>query len=336
MASIRLRNGSWVADIRRKGHKSISKSFTTKAAAERWAREVESKIDALQFNDDRSLAFITLEQLIDRYVEEIGSITPFRRNKSAVLMYWKTQFGHMKLSDLNSDFLTSWVMNRIKKVKGVTAAVDLAYLGKVLMTAKELWRLPVDPYITTKARSNLKYVGVSAKSRERDRRPTIREIDDICLYFTTKVRQQVPMEPLILFAIASAMRLGEIVNLRWADLNIADRTIIIRDRKHPTEKLGNDQEVPLLGQAFDIVMSMPRIDERIFPINKETPSSLFPRACKALGIEDLRFHDLRHEGISRLFEQGYTIEQVALISGHRSWNMLSRYVQLRAKDLHRA
>lgn len=335
MASIRLRNGSWVADIRRKGHKSISKSFGTKGAAEKWAREIETQIDALQFKDARSLAHVTLGQLIDRYVEEIGAIKPFRRNKADVLRVWKIRYGEKPMSELTGDLLIEWARARAQKVKGPTISVELAFLGVVLTTAKELWRMPVDPSVVQTARTSLHYLGVRTKSKERERRPTTKEIDDICLYFTTKVRQKVPMEPLILFAIETAMRLGEILNLKWIDLNEQDRTIIIRDRKHPTEKQGNDQEVPLLGDAFKIIKSMPRSDDRIFPIAIGTPSSLFPRACKELGIVDLRFHDLRHEGVSRLFEKGYSIEQVALVSGHRSWKMLSRYVQLRAKDLHR-
>jgi integrase len=195
--------------------------------------------------------------------------------------------------------------------------------------------LPVDDTITSTARRSLKYLGVSAKSKHRERRPTTKEIDDICLFFTTKRRQKVPMEDLILFAIETAMRLGEILRLRWEDINHDDKTIIIRDRKHPTEKEGNDQEVPLLGTAYEIVMRQKKTDERIFPITEGTPSSLFPRACKELGIVDLRFHDLRHEGVSRFFEQKYSIEQVALLSGHRDWKMLARYTQVKAKDLHR-
>ncbi|MGT2493162.1 tyrosine-type recombinase/integrase [Cupriavidus basilensis] len=71
------------------------------------------------------------------------------------------------------------------------------------------------------------------------------------------------------------------------------------------------------------------------PYGAPTFSSLFPRACNALGIVDLRFHDLRHEGVSRLFEAGYSIEQVALISGHKDWKQLQRYTQIKAKNLHR-
>jgi site-specific recombinase XerD len=70
-------------------------------------------------------------------------------------------------------------------------------------------------------------------------------------------------------------------------------------------------------------------------VKVETITTIFPRAKNALGIEDLHFHDLRHEGVSRLFEQGYQIHEVALMSGHRDWKMLARYTQLKAKDLHR-
>jgi integrase len=337
VASIRQRNGAWVADIRRKGHKSISKSFRTKGLAQEWARSIESQIDSLQFKDARGLAHIKLSALIDRYTEEIGGIKPFRRNKADVLRKWRLTHGNLSMSALTDDALIAYVQERLKSVSGTTIAIELAYLGGILKTARELWRLPVDAAVTTAARASLKYMGVSAKSKERDRRPTQKEIDDLCLHFTTKVRQKVPMEDLILFAIETAMRLGEILRLKWGDINHTDRTIIIRDRKHPTEKEGNDQEVPLLGAAYAIVMRQAKKedDDRIFPIAEGTPSSLFPRACKALGIIDLRFHDLRHEGVSRLFEKGYSIEQVSLVSGHRDWKMLSRYVQLRAKDLHR-
>jgi integrase len=335
MAYIRQLKGSWVAAIRRKGHKSISKSFPTKGRAVEWARGVEAQMDARQFKDARGLSDITFGQLIERYTEEIGGIKPFGRCKADVLRRLAIHLGHVAMSEMTTDRIMDYVRPRAKEVSGVTLAVEITYMAVVLRAAKELWDLPVDTSVTGAVRSKLKFLGVSTKSIERDRRPTQREIDDICLYFTTKVRQKVPMEDLILFAIETAMRLGEILALRWEDINHADKTITIRNRKHPTEKQGNDQEVPLLGDAYKIACRQPKIDDRIFPYADGTPSTLFPRACKALKIDDLRFHDLRHEGVSRLFERGYTIEQVSLISGHRDWKMLARYVQLRAKDLHR-
>ena len=75
--------------------------------------------------------------------------------------------------------------------------------------------------------------------------------------------------------------------------------------------------------------SMPRRDERIFPYSTDAISAAFTRACKVLGIDDLHSYDLRHEGVSRLFETGRAIPQVATVSGHRSWHSLKRYSHLR-------
>jgi len=337
MASIRKREGSWVAEIRRTGHKSVSKSFPTKSLASEWARKLESEMDASQYRDSRSLNSITFGDLIDRYTEEIGAVRPFGKNKAAVLKAVKAALGTVPLSALTADRLGKYVdARRTGGAGGVTVGIDLTYIGGILKTASAIWKMPVNQTAVSDARARLAHLGVSTKSRERTRRPTASEIEQLCEHFRAKgSRQRVPMVDVIQFAVATAMRLGEIIGLKWADLNEADRTIIIRDRKHPTEKEGNDQEVPLLGNAFDIVLRQSRVGERIFPITEGTVSTLFPRACNKLGIDDLKFHDLRHEGVSRLFELGYSIEQVALVSGHRDWKMLARYTQIRAKDLHR-
>jgi integrase len=99
--------------------------------------------------------------------------------------------------------------------------------------------------------------------------------------------------------------------------------------KHPGDKKGNNVYCELPAEALAIIKSIPRDDERIFPRSTDAISAAFTRACKILGIEDLRFHDLRHEGISRLFEMGRTIPQVAAVSGHRSWTSLKRYAHIR-------
>jgi len=109
--------------------------------------------------------------------------------------------------------------------------------------------------------------------------------------------------------------------------------ILVRDMKHPGDKKGNNVYCELTPEALAIVKSMPRDEERIFPHSTDAISAAFTRACRILGIEDLRFHDLRHEGISRLFEMGRTIPQVAAVSGHRSWTSLKRYTHIRqSKD----
>ena len=336
MASVIKVGGKWRAQVRRKGFPTETRSFDVKAQAAAWAAKIEADMMALKHHDTRIIANLTIADLIDRYSDEVGKVKAFGKNKRSVLAILRAKLGSKTVPHLTVDVLMHYIRERHEGgAGGVTIAIDLSYIGSLLKAARDLWRLPVDLSAVASARANLQYLGLSVKSKERERRPEGDEIERICAHFKAKKRQKVPIVEVIPFAIATAMRLGEIIGLKWADVNETDRTVIIRNRKHPTEKMGNDQVVPLLGEAFTIAMRQPRTDERIFPITEGTISTIFPRSCKELGIIDLTFHDLRHDGISRLFEQGYTIEQVMLVSGHRDPKMLMRYVQLRAKDLHR-
>ncbi len=122
---------------------------------------------------------------------------------------------------------------------------------------------------------------------------------------------------------------SEIVRLRWEDFNHQDRTILIRDRKDPQRKLGNNQIVPLLGRSCDIVCAQTKAGELIFPLNGKSWSSIFPRACSDLGIHDRNLYDLRHEGISRLVESGkYSIPEVMLVAGHKDSKQMMCHLQL--------
>jgi integrase len=121
------------------------------------------------------------------------------------------------------------------------------------------------------------------------------------------------------------MRIGEVCAIRWEDLHEEHKTVIVRDRKDPRKKIGNHMKVPLLGGALDIIQRQLKIDDpRIFPFNARSVTAGYRRARKALGIDDLRYHDLRREGASRLFEQGYPIDRVAQVTGHRDLNTLWR------------
>jgi len=112
--------------------------------------------------------------------------------------------------------------------------------------------------------------------------------------------------------------------------------------KDPRRKSGNNQRIPLLNvSGYDAVAILEEqrtfLDNtlgRIFPYNSRSVGTAFRRQCRELGIDDLHFHDLRHEGTSRLFEAGFSIEQVALVTGHRDWKMLRRYTHLKPEALH--
>lgn len=337
MASILKIGDKWRAQIRRKGHEPVVRTFDKKTHAESWARKTEEEMRAGLFDDERRLADITIADLIDRYTLEIGAKKKFGRSKEGAIDMLKRNIKVKSLADLTSTAVIAYATRRSEQgAGGVTIGIELTYLAQILRIARTMFKMPFKATPVEDARPSLKFMSLVAKSQERDRRPTEDEIKRLCEYFAAKKRQRIPMPDIIQFAIATTMRAGEITSLRVADLNETDRTILIRDRKHPQEKIGNNQTVPLLGEAFDIAKRQPKsLDGRIFPYNEASFSSIFPRACAELKIVDLRFHDLRHEGISRLFEQGYRIEQVALVSGHRDWKMLRRYTQVRARDLHR-
>lgn len=123
------------------------------------------------------------------------------------------------------------------------------------------------------------HLKISTRSTERTRRPTTKELEALQNYLDT--HSTLPMRDIIDFAVESAMRVDEITRLRWVDLNEDDRTIVIRDRKHPRKKVGNDQEVPLLGKTFGIVKRQPKPldvseERRIFPVKTDTITTISP------------------------------------------------------------
>ena len=185
------------------------------------------------------------------------------------------------------------------------------------------------------ARIALRRLGLIGRSNERDRRPTQQELDRLINYFDNYEAITMPMSRIIKFAVATAMRQSEICNITWEDFDTRTRCVIVRDRKDPRHKDGNHQRVPIINltgyDAWELLEEQ-RFHSptrgRIFPYNSKSVGTAFRRACKTLKIEDLRFHDLRHDATSRLFEAGLSIEKVSLVTGHKDWKMLKRYTHL--------
>lgn len=350
MATFTKRGTRWRAQVRRNGQSALSKTFASRADAAAWARDVEHKIDRGQtIEQSRKWTFAEILAAYREHVAPKG----MSRSKFQALDKIDKLLGRRRLVELKT--ITFIEFCKTREVEGAgpsTILQDLSYVGTVLRHGGAL--VGAEHAVATcvtaleAARRTLRHSGRIAKSEERDRRPTDVELQKLIAYWSPNPRQHIPMIDIMLFAIATAMRLGEIVNLRWEDLDEKSRTILIRARKHPTKKLTNHQKVPLPygtctvgGRSVDplqIMLRQPsawRREGRIFPHAAQSVSTAFQRATDELGIEDLRFHDLRHDGASRLFEAGWTIERVALVTGHKDWNMLRRYTQLRAEDFHR-
>jgi hypothetical protein len=213
-------------------------------------------------------------------------------------------------------------------------AITFSHLSNIFTVARPAWGYPLSRQEFDDAVTVIKKLGLIRKGNERNRRPSLEELDRLMEHFG-RVRDHrpssIPMQKIVGFALFSTRRQEEITLLKWDDLD-SDR-ILVRDMKHPGDKKGNNAYCELPPEAVAIINSMPRDGEQIFPYSTDAISTAFTRACRILGIEDLRFHDLRHEGISRLFEMGRTIPQVAAVSGHRSWTSLKRYTHIRqSKD----
>jgi integrase len=208
----------------------------------------------------------------------------------------------------------------------------------VLKWGRHARQLDIPDKLALEARESLKHRGLDTRSQERDREPTDDELKRLYAYWRSNDRQRIDMITLCQFALASGMRLSEICGLQVADVDANARTVVIRDRKDPRNKSGNDQTVPLLAEAWAIVE--PRIRGRdrgkIFDARAASVSTGFTRACAELEIEDLHFHDLRHRATAQLFRMGLDIPRVALMTGHKTWAMLRRYTDIKPEDVHEA
>lgn len=241
------------------------------------------------------------------------------------------------------DFIDHCKARRASGVLPQTILQDMTALCGVLRHAAEVWEMP-DTGLAAyrKAKPLLMRQQLIAKAQSRDRRPSADEIERLLAHFDEQAkdpRTKVPMRTIVEFSLVSARRISETCRLRWGDVDAEKRLCLVRDLKNPKGKGFNDS-FPLLGRAWDLVMAQPRRDpndpdERIFPYNAKTCIARYVLAKKKLGIKGLRLHDSRREAISRMFEQGYNVPEVAKLSLHRNPSLLLKtYTSLRPEDLH--
>lgn len=340
MASVdRLPSGKWRARVRRQGH-TVSRSFRLKTDADGWVRDQEDRIDKGETPIGKApISRETFADLIELHFADLGELgRAFGRSKESALLRLKDDLGSNRISNITRDTLIQFAKRRAKQGAGpVTIGIDISFIGTVLEHAAAIHGIAVPTEQVRLARIALNRLGLVARSQERDRRPTRDELDTIIKSADQNFRQIIPLGRIVKFAVATAMRQEEICRVTFEDYNAVQSTLMIRQRKHPRQKTSNDQVIPLVADTgYDPGELIAEQSQRfarttgfIFPYDARSVGSAFRRACRDLGIEDLHFHDLRHEGISRLFEADWDIPQVAAISGHRDWKMLQRYTHLR-------
>lgn len=307
-----------------------SKTFDRKPAAAAWMAKREDELSQPGAIERAATEHVTLADAIDRYIAE--SRRQIGKTKAQVLNAIKRDAIAAKRCDrIGSSDIVSFARNLAATAQPSTVGNYLSHLSSIFTVANPAWQYPLDPQAMDDARVVAQRLGIIAKSRSRERRPTLDELDRIMSHFAARqVRRpsSVPMVHIIAFAIFSTRRQEEIVRITWEDFDAEHTRVMVRDMKHPGEKIGNDTWCELPPEAVRIIEAMPRQADQIFPYGTDAISAAFTRACKLLDIADLRFHDLRHEGISWLFEMGRDIPRAALVSGHRSWQSLQRYTHI--------
>lgn len=308
-----------------------ARTFDRRQAAAAWLERREKELAAPGGLDQEKGLDPVLSDVIERYVSE--SKKEVGRTKAQVLNAIKGyEIAQRRCSTIDSTDLVEFANQLVSKVQPQTVSNYLSHLAAIFAIARPAWGYPLDQAAMKDAFVVTKRLGITSKSRTRERRPSLAELDLLMQHFGERQQRRpssVPMQKVIAFAIFSTRRLEEITRLRRADLDEVGSKILVRDMKNPGEKLGNDVWCDLPAEALHVAQSMPSDTDEIFPYTTDAIGMGFTRACQLLGIVDLHFHDLRHDGVSRLFEMGHNVPQVAAVSGHRSWSSLKRYTHLR-------
>lgn len=321
--------------LKRKGKPTYREAatFERRTQAAGWLKNREAELKQDGGIERAKVRGITLGKTIDRYVEDSANIG---RTKAQVLKSIKGyDIAALEAELIGSDDIVTFARQLAATgMKPQTVQNYLSHLSAVFSTAKPAWGIPLDQQAMKDAFFVAKRLGLTAKSEKRGRRPTVNEINRLMDYFGERQNRTpgaAPMQRIIGFALFSTRRLGEIVRIEWRDYDHGGKRVLVRDMKHPGQKAGNDIWCDLPDEAIGFMGhdSPQGRDERIFPYTEDAIGAAFTRACQFLEIEDLHFHDLRHEGVSRLFEMGKTIPHVAAVSGHRGWQSLQRYTHLR-------
>lgn len=317
MATIRRRNGKWQAQVRRRGFPEVSKTFLLKTDASEWAREQERLADKGELGKPRlNLSQIMLSELVERYLQTVVPIKKSAKTETIVLeAFLRHRICKKSLDKLTTADFAKYRDERLQKVVSATVKRQLNPIHHMFEIARHEWDIPLRANPLDKL--SLNYID---RRRERRLKPDEKQR----LLEGARQLQNPYISIVIEWALETAMRRGEIVSLTWGQVDLERRSVTILESKN-----GHSRVFPLTSKAFSLLHD--NLPERwtdtdyVFPITGNAIRLAWCRLTRSLNIEDLHFHDLRHEAISSFFEIGLTVPEVAKISGHKDTRMLMRY-----------
>ena len=335
MASIRQRDGKFQVRIIRKGHRALSKTFTNRGDAIKWARATEVEIErGAIWTGTRS---VTLADAITRYRRERTPHKKSARSERYLLNAWaRSNLAEIPVNRIRPAQIAEWRDAR-------TAAGASAQTVRNHLTAlSTVFQAAITEWGHDDLSNPVRRIRRPPPPRARTRRVTPEELEVIKAHTESK-----DLPDLIDLAVETAMRLGEAVTLTVTSVDLENRTLTLLETKN-----GHSRLVPLSPKAISIlrarISKISENDRKLFTITAHAATVAFKRAVararrahrvelstphQAPYLDDLRFHDLRREATSRLFERGLSVMEVSSITGHRVLEMLRRYTALQAKDL---
>jgi integrase len=270
-----------------------------------------------------------LMPMVERYVEDV---TPTKKGDSQE-RYRAAQWKKSKLADMQLDKITGEVVAqyrdaRLKEVSANTVRLELAFLSVVFEQCRKEWGLAVS--------NPVRQIRMPKPGKPRQRRLEAGEED--ALLAACKGSRAYYLHSFVVLAIETGMRSGEMLAMRWEHVNLTNRTVFLPDTKN-----GSPRTVPLSTRALSAIQALPRaINGRLFSTGYHSIHNAFRLAVEKAQatqtesetfLRGLRFHDLRHEAVTRLFEKGLNPIEVGMVSGHKTLAMLQRYTHLNSESL---
>ncbi len=325
MATIRRLRGRWQAMVRRRGVPPRCKSFDQRTDATRWARSLEAEADRSGWlADTRFAERTTLGELLARYRDQVTPTKLGAHPETArINAMLRRPITHRTLAKLTSADVATYRDERLKAAAPATVLRELATLSHAIEVAQREWGLwlPRNPVKT-----------VRRPTVPQGRKRRLEESEEERLLAACSQGRTPLLQHLVILAIETGMRRGELLGLRWEHVHLAKRIVHL-----PLTKNGESRDVPLSRRATDTLTMLSQNREPdadlVFPMSGNSVRLAFEHLRARAEMSDFHFHDLRHEAISRLFERGLNIAEVSAISGHKELRMLQRYTHLRAVDL---
>ena len=323
MATFEKRSGGWRAKIRKKGYPVMTATFDKKADAEKWASSQEEAMNRGRFVDLREAGRLTLGDGLRRYLKEVTHLKRGSKQEANRIngVWLKSDLADRPLAEITPQDLSRHRDCRLKSgISASSVKSELSIISVLYKQYDQEWNMPGIPNPMSSVRKPKVKNGRNRRLSEVEAAKLIK--------YAGKKQKELPL--IILLAEETAMRRTELLTLTTdqVDGDIAKLTMT---------KNGYDREVPLSAVALDALGRLAKInaqkDGRYFSLKPNTVSNYIPIVCKSAGIKNFRFHDLRHEATSRLFELGFATMEVAAITGHLTLSQLQRYTHLNASDL---